>query len=175
MSYLARLRRQRDGGQSLVEFALALPLLTIFILTVIQLSLVLITYFSETQMARSNARWLAVRAASTSDLQFAQHVQDTMLPGLVGAAPVLVTAGTTGTDTVYDVGRMRVSFTPCLTPVSPSTVCPHPERAPGETLHVEMTYNMSNLFFLPTQFRMGSLSVTLPTALPPYRVSVMVE
>jgi hypothetical protein len=165
-------RHKRENGQSLVEFAMALPLLTLFILSVIQISLLLVTYYSQTRMARETARWLAIRAGSTTDLQLAQHVQESMLPGLVGGTPTLVTAGTSGVDAVYDVGNMRVQFTPC---VMSSGVCGHDKRAPGSTLSVQMTYNAQHLIFLPAEFRMGSLVTTLPTALPPYKVSVMVE
>jgi hypothetical protein len=38
-----------------------------------------------------------------------------------------------------------------------------------------MKYDVANLLFLPTNFRMGSLQTTLPTVLPAYRVWVMNE
>jgi hypothetical protein len=34
---------------------------------------------------------------------------------------------------------------------------------------------MSNLFFLPTNFQLGWMSVAVPTALPSYTVYVMTE
>ena len=46
------------------------------------------------------------------------------------------------------------------------------QLASTNTLFVEMA---SNLIFLPTNFRLGWLATKLPTTLPPYRVSVMVE
>jgi hypothetical protein len=168
----ARIRQKRERGQSIVEFAIALPLLMLFIFSVIQISLVLVTYYSETRMARETARWLAIRAGTMTDLQVAQHVQDTMLPGLVGGSPTLVTTGTSSVDTVYTVGNMTVQFTPCL---PSSGVCQHTKRAPGATLSVQLTYNASHLFFLPTEFRIGSVVTRLPTSVPPYKVSVMVE
>jgi hypothetical protein len=42
-------------------------------------------------------------------------------------------------------------------------------------MHVEMQYDISNLLFLPTNFRFGTLQVKIPTGLPRYRVSLMVE
>jgi Flp pilus assembly protein TadG len=143
----------------------------LFIFVVIELSLVFITYYSETRVARESARWLAIRSNSTTDAQFAAHVQATMLPGLVSAAPALVTTGTLATDAEYDVGRMRVKFTPCVM----TTNCTHGKRAPGQTLYVQMTYDVGNLLFLPTTWSMGQYVVRLPTQLPAYKVSLMVE
>jgi hypothetical protein len=171
------LQHARAKGQSLVEFALALPVLMVVILVTIEFGLIFITYYSETRMVRENARWLAIRASSTTDAAFAQHVKDTMLPGLYGGpgAPAVAAAepGDPPADSKYRVGNMTVWFTPCGTMTG--GVCQHPDRAPGKTLHVEMRYDVSNLIFLPTQFRFGSLNVKIPTELPKYRVSLMVE
>jgi Flp pilus assembly protein TadG len=166
-----RSAKQRTKGQALVEFAFTIPVLAVFIFVVIELSLVFITFYSETRMARESARWLAIRSSATTDAAFAAQVQSIMLPGLVGGAPTLVTTGTATIDTEYDVGRMRIKFTPCLM----TTNCLHAKRAPGETLYVQMTYDVSNLLFLPTTWRLGQLVVKLPTQLPSYKVSVMVE
>jgi TadE-like protein len=180
IQHVLRRRRERHDGQALVEFALAFPILAIFIFVVIQLALVLVTYYSETRVVRESARWLAVRSQTTDDSVFAQHVQDSLLPGLVGASPTVSVCTADeiaedpacASDVVYQVGQMRVFFTPCS--IS-SGRCTHTDRYPGKTLHVAMRYNMSNLFFLPTEFRVGSLSVRLPTQLPKYKASVMVE
>ena len=47
--------------------------------------------------------------------------------------------------------------------------------AAGATLHVQMSYDMSNLLILPSTFHLGWMSVTLPTALPSYTMYVMAE
>ena len=39
----------------------------------------------------------------------------------------------------------------------------------------EAIVDVSNLIFLPTNFRFGWLTVKIPTQLPPYKVSVLVE
>ena len=158
----------------MVEFALTLSLFTLFVMVVIQLSLIFITYYSETRMARETARWLAINSRLTNDDALAAHVQATMLPGLVNAAPTNQTFGTSSVDASAMVGQMNVQYTPCEWN---GTVCTHATRAPGATLYVEMRYDIANshLVFLPTLFRMGSLQVAIPTQLPPYRVYVMVE
>lgn len=169
---LGRPRPERGEGQALVEFALALPLFTLVVLVTIQFSLLFVWYYSETRMARDTARWLAINASTTTDLAFAQEVQRRMLPGLVGGAPQLATSGSSSQDTVYRVGNMLVTFTPCL----PSAGrCTHPARAAGRPLSVEMAYDARNIIFLPATFRLGGLAVGIPQTLPPHRVFAMAE
>jgi Flp pilus assembly protein TadG len=163
----------RQRGQALVEFAFALPLFALFVFVTIQLSLLFVAYYSETRMARETARWLAINKDAT-DLQVAQHVQNTILPGLNGGTPVLCSPATCNwtTDPVYDVGKMRVQLSPCGAGSAP---CTSSTRVPGQSLYVQLTYDVKNLLFLPTTFGMGKLVVQIPTGLPGYRVWVMVE
>jgi Flp pilus assembly protein TadG len=181
---------RRESGQALTEFAFVLPLFMLFVFSVIQLSLLFVAYYSETRMARETSRWLAVSSRSV-DTDVAQHVSDTMLPGLVksSASPPygkctasgLVIGNTTCTavsdnvNAYYVVGNMTLKFTACNPSATPAAPCLNTNRASGQTLYVEMTYNASNLVFLPTNFRLGWLATQLPTTLPPYRISVMVE
>ena len=193
MRVVALSRRERAGaaseGQALVEFALTLPLFALIVMVIIQFALIFVGYYSETRMARETARWLAINSDST-DLQVAQHIQNTMLPGLVGTGTLTQSfAGTEGIDppyapnaaagspahwepTVYTIGRMTATFTPCI---QNGSVCSHHKRDSGESVFVEMSYDIGNWIFLPTNFRMGSLQVKIPTALPAYRVYTLVE
>ncbi|MBV8716417.1 MAG: pilus assembly protein [Chloroflexi bacterium] len=169
-----RRRHQREGGQALVEFALTLSVFSIFVMLVIQLGLLFVAYYSETRMARETARWLAVNSKTTTDDLVATHMQNTMLPGLAGAAPSNQVTGTTSVDASVDVGSLHAQYTPCVTNGS---VCTDSDRAPGATLYVQLQYNVagSHVLFLPTNFRIGSLEVNVPTSLPAYRVYVLVE
>ena len=153
----------------MVEFALALPLFALFVFVVIELSLVMVSYYSETRMARETARWLAING-KTIDSDVALHVQNTMLPGLIGA-PISAVSDDNITA-VYNVGKMQVTFMACG---AASVPCTATNRAAGTTLYVEMSYDVANLLFLPTSFNMGYLHTALPTALPAYRVWVMNE
>jgi Flp pilus assembly protein TadG len=171
--------RRRESGQALVEFAITLPIFMMFVFTVIELSLVFVMYYSETHVARESARWLAVNSRTTDDgpgssapTDLATHVKTTMEPGMISGAPTVVTPGDATHDAVWQVGQMQVTFTPCEWN---GTVCTHAARAPGSTLYVTTSYNVANLLFLPTTFRLGSLTTTLPTQLPAYTVHVMVE
>jgi Flp pilus assembly protein TadG len=170
----------RHKGQALVEFAMTLPLFMVFVFVTIELALVFVSYYSETRMTRETTRWLAVHSNNTNDSELALHVQTTMLPGLVGAIPVRTVIGDATTPTTYTVGNMTVQFTPCLpyldtTNAAGTGVCTDLNRVAGSTLFVQMTYDVRQLLFLPTNFRIGSATARLPTALPPYKVSIMVE
>jgi Flp pilus assembly protein TadG len=172
-------RRRGESGQALVEFAITLPIFLLFVFTVIELSLVFIAYYSETRTARESARWLAVNSRTTDDgpggtapQDLADHVRTTMEPGMIGGTPTVVTTGDATHDAVWKVGSMTLTFTPCEWN---GTVCGHAARTPGSTLYVTMSYDVSNLLFLPTTFKFGSLTTTLPAALPAYTVHVMVE
>jgi Flp pilus assembly protein TadG len=161
------MRSSRTGGQALVEFAFALPVFAILVFATIQLGLLFVAYYSETRMARESARWLAINSSST-DLQVAQHVPS---PGTVTVANK-DTVNSTATDTIYVLGNMSVQFTTCGAASAPCTAA---NRAAGNTLYLQVSYNVSNILFLPTTFRFGSLVTKVPTQLPAYRVSVMVE
>jgi Flp pilus assembly protein TadG len=170
--------KRAQRGQALTEFALVLPMFALFVFGVIQLSLIFVAYYSETTMTRLTARWLAVNKDAT-DLQVAQYVQGAMLPGLVTGTPTLVTAGSSTTDTTYTVGDMTVQFSPCYNATGTSGACDHNQRVSGATAHVQMNYNVRTLLFFGDRTtgtaRMGSLVTRLPTTLPSYRVSIMIE
>lgn len=168
---------RRSQSQALVEFAVVLPIFVLFVFATIQLSLVFVAYYSETRMARETARWLAVHPTAT-DLEVAQHVQSTMLPGLVNGVPGTSTWNSTNPlnpFVQYPVGKMTVTFTPCDMAASGTPPCGHTNRAPGATLFVDMSYDVQNLLFLPSTFRFGQLTTRMPTSLPAYRIYVMVE
>jgi Flp pilus assembly protein TadG len=160
----------RSSGQALTEFALVLPLFMLFVFTTIQLSFVFIEFYSETRMARETARWLAINA-NALDTDVAQHVSNTMLPGMQNGT-ISADGSSNSTDAYYHVGNLDVKFTACGSSTAP---CTNTARNSGLSVYVEMTYNPANVIFLPTTFRLGALSVSIPTTLPPYRVWMMVE
>jgi Flp pilus assembly protein TadG len=177
------MKQRRQKGQSLVEFAFALPVFMMIVFVTIELSLLLVSYYSETRVARESARWLAVHSAATNDNEFADHVVIAMLPGLV-KGPWAANAHTNGTAVLpssYKVGNMNMEFTSCMPNLDVNNgagtgVCTNPNRVAGSTLYVQMSYDAAGLFFLSQPvWRMGSLTVHLPTTLPIYKVSVMVE
>lgn len=168
----------RRGGsnraQAIVEFALAFPLFAVIVFAVMQFGLILVWYFSQTQLTREAARWLAVNPNAT-DTQVASWIEGNLLPGQIGGAPKLLVAGSTTVSTTYQIGFVRATFTPCLPNPSPATGCGHPQRAPTQTLMVETTYDASHIVFFPASLRIGEFSAGVPTSLPPYRVWIMAE
>ena len=163
--------RRRARGQAIVEFALTLPMFVLVLMVTFQLGLLFIAYYSETRMARETARWAAVNSKTSDDAALADHVNSTMLPGLVGGTPNVV-VGTASVDATATVGKMTVRYTPC---VISGGICTRTNRVSGATLYVDMSYDVSNVLFLPSTWRLGSLVVKIPTALPAYRVYMMVE
>jgi Flp pilus assembly protein TadG len=183
-------KRERQRSQALVEFAFAVPIFALLVFFTIEVGLIFISYYSEASMARETARWLAVRSATTDDTELATYVQQHMLPGMLGGTPhvtsptaAALSSSTCTTnppgrvpatcDTVATVGNMTVRYSPCGPDVN--GLCAYQQRLTSQTLFVEMTYDVSNLLFLPSTFRLGSLSTHIPTSLPAYRVSVMTE
>jgi hypothetical protein len=94
---------------------------------------------------------------------------------MVGGTPSVTQTGTSDiVPAIWQIGQLKAQFTPCV--VSATTgLCGDTNRQPGATLYVQLTYDMSNLLFLPTSFRMGSITTSLPTSLPAYTVYVMAE
>ena len=202
---ISRLTKRGERAQALVEFAFTIPVFALLVMVTIQLGLIFLAYYSQTQMARETARWVAVHTSTTDDTELATYVQTHMLPGLVGASTVSVTSPTAATlasatchptppaaapttcQSVATVGRMTVRYSPCGPDAN--GLCAYSElpsgqwaanvtrrgRLTSETLYVEMQYDVGNLIFLPTNFRLGYLTVKIPTTLPAYRVSVLAE
>jgi Flp pilus assembly protein TadG len=166
----------RQRSQAVTEFAFVLPIFMLLVFGIIQLSLIFVAYYSETRMARESARWLAINHNSV-DTDLAQHVSDTMLPGMLNGA-ITQDSTSNNADAYYHVGNMDVKFTACnptITLPTPAGPCLNTNRDSGQTIYVELHYNVSNLIFLPTNFRLGPLSTRIPTTLPGYRISIMVE
>ena len=161
------MRKREASGQALVEFALTIPLFLIFVFSIIQIGLVFIAYYSEAEMALRGSRWLAINSTVTDDA-FATHMQSELLPGMVGGTPSTA-AGVSG-ETVATIGQLTVRFTKC-TPNGSN--CDN--RPSGSILYVQAEYNMANWIFLPTTYRLGFYTFTIPTSLPPYKVYKLVE
>jgi Flp pilus assembly protein TadG len=68
-----RPRRGKDGGQSLVEFALVLPLFLLLFMVVMDLGTAVFTYNSLTNAAREGARLAIVNQDTASVIQRAEN------------------------------------------------------------------------------------------------------
>lgn len=100
-------RRRREEGQALVEFALVLPLVLLILFAIIQFGLMLNTYVTVSDAARSGARQLALEQGINDPCDPAVKVATTA-GSAIGLTPTNVTIGftsatgtTVGTTTTY--------------------------------------------------------------------------
>lgn len=146
-------RRGGQGGQAMVEFALALPFFLFILLAALQLALIVMESYSVRQVTRDTTRWLAIHPDTVDSDVFA-HAQAVTMPGMDSARFVTVTP----------------------TPACAALTAGHcTGRSSGTVVSVQITYDVAHIIFLPTDFGFGTLRFTVPTHLPPYQVSVMVE
>jgi hypothetical protein len=144
-------REQR--GVALVEFAMAAPIFFFLLLVAFQVALTAMQSYSVRHVTRETARWLAINP-DTTDAALLARAQAIAMPAM---------------DTT---GFVRVTATPACPSLSGGRCT---GRAPGDVVTVEIVYDLTRSLFLPTTFGIGAMSVTFPTQLAPYRVSVLVE
>jgi Flp pilus assembly protein TadG len=151
----ARLLRG-ERGVTTVEFALIMPVFFTILMVGLQISMILVQYYSITHVARATARWSGINPDNTDStiVSYAQTTASNNLP-LVGST-----------------GISGVTVSPsCTTLVS--GVCSN--RPSGEPITVTVTPNVSRAIFLPTTFRLPGIQVAIPTTMPAYRVTVLIE
>ena len=107
------------------------------------------------QITRDTARGLAVRP-------------DT----IVSAVQTHATGLTASLPLVADGGLQSVQATPGC-PTLTSGRCT--DRASGSMVSVQITPNLTRVTLLPSSFGLGQFTIAIPTSLPAYRVSIMVE
>jgi len=110
-------RRNRDGGQSVVEFAFILPLLVILLFGIVEVGRMLMQTNVLTQAAREGARAAAIGADSTSAAARAEDVLQA-----AGITPASIDV--TGPDADH---MMLVVVTTDFHVLSPGTVLPFPK------------------------------------------------
>jgi Flp pilus assembly protein TadG len=152
---LSRRSAPKTRGQSLVEFALTLPIFLFVLLVGLQFAIIGMTYFSEMRVTRDAARYAAIHPDTTDAniVAYAQSRPLTLIPSRI----------TTTSMTVEP---------PCGT-LDGSGKCAN--RQSAANLSVQLAYNMSNLIFLPTTYGFGSNQITIPIGIPAYKVTVMIE
>lgn len=143
--------RSASNAQALVELALTLPALVAMAAALFQLGILFVVYLSMVHASRDVGRWLAVHP-DTTDTQFQAYVSADMPSTISGA-----------------------NLTAEALPACPSLTAGHCNgRSAGSPLHIRMTYDARSVVFLPS-LRLGFVSYTIPTVLPPYDYWVMVE
>jgi Flp pilus assembly protein TadG len=144
-----------EAGAATVEFALTVCVWLFWIMVSLQMAMIVVQYFSVMQVTRDTARWAGIRPDSSDAAILAQaNTASNALPGAGGFV------------------ASDITITPsCPTPVAGRCA----NRVSGQVLSVAITPNLSRMLILPTNFRMGALQLTIPTTLPAYQVTVMIE
>ena len=160
--------RARDEGQALVELALVMPLLVGIVAVLFQFGILFIAYLGLVHEMRDVARWAAVHpdtkdGSSCFDnnslwKQVCDNVPSVVDPNRITFS-VLPAAGDGVTRSCAALSSGKCSLRPA-----------------GSELRLRLSYDASTIIFLPNNFRLGPyLQVAMPTSLPPYDYSVMVE
>jgi hypothetical protein len=144
----------RRPGQALIESAITAMLSVVTILVVLQLSLVIAQAMGTAHVARTTARWLAVRVDTIDSAVVAQaNTFATNLPGVDGG----------------------------ITSVTVSPSCPSltggkcTTRTNGDAVTVTVTANLARVMFLPTTYGIAPLQFRLPATMPPIAYTVLLE
>lgn len=140
-------------GSSVTEFALVLPLFCFIVMVSIQFVLIFMQFYGMKLATDNTLRWLAI-------------------------SPDVVDSGAIAQlDSLVPPGVDPSSFTSIvITPSCPTLTNGHcSNRNPGDVLSIQVTYDLSKAFVLPTTWGVGDMQVTFPTQLPAYQVSTTVE
>ncbi len=155
-----RVRTTGSPAQSLVEFAIILPLLVGIITVLFQFGILFVAYLSLVHETRDIGRYVAVHP-------------DTIDGGCATAASLWKQV-CDDAPAVIDNTLVTAAFSPACAALNAQNKCA--SRTAGVQMQITLTYNASSIIFLPSNFRLGPwLQVALPTTLPPYTYFVMVE
>lgn len=158
----------KHKGQALLELALIMPVMVGIIAVLFQFGILFIAYLSLVHEMRDVGRWVAVHpdiidgtTCTTANSLWKQLCDDA--PSVIDPHKITLSAQPSA-DTVTRSCASLNATNHCTL------------RLAGQELHMRLSYDASSIMFLPTQFRFGPwINVGLPTSLPNYDYSVMVE
>jgi hypothetical protein len=164
MQLARRIRRSSAAGakraQALVELALVMPILVGIVAVLFQFGILFIAYLAMVHETRDIGRYVAVHPDPIDGASCAT----------VGSSWKQVCDNA---PAVIDSTRVTPTFLPACAALATGRCT---ARVTGTQQKITLAYNASNLFFLPTTFRLGGfLTVAIPTTLPAYDYYVMVE
>ncbi len=120
------MERATEEGQAIAELALLLPLMMLFLMTALQLALVVFAYLGLTNATRDTARWVAMHPDTTDAVTPA-----TVLPGF---------------PATLNPAKVSVAISPSCSALSGGKC---PGRDPGTQLSVKLTYDATSLALFP--------------------------
>jgi len=149
----ARSRAGDDLGQTLVEFALAIPIFFFLVLVAIQLAVYVGEYYNVMQVTRETARWVAINP-NTTDADILVYARGKIRPGMLAS-------------------KLTLTATPACAALDAKGRCAN--RTSDTALNLDVAYDVSHVIFLPTSFQLGHMKANIPASMPVYRVSVPIE
>ncbi len=120
------MRRPNDEGQSILELAILMPLMMLFIMTALQFALVAFAYLGLTNATREAIRWIALHPDTI----------DTVTTATIKS----------GVPSTLDPAKVSVVITPACSALT-SGKCPN--RDAGAQLSVSLTYDATTLALFP--------------------------
>jgi Flp pilus assembly protein TadG len=139
-------------GQALVELALYLPIMAVFIMACFQFAIIFYDYLSVMNAARDVGRWLVVH------------------PHTIDATTEAAIRGRLPSN--LDGGSLTIAISPpCANLVSGKCA----SRPTDAQVGVTFNYDVSSHLFLPADYGIGALQIHFPTSLPAYTLYMVVE
>lgn len=138
---------------SMAEYAGSIAVFLFLLVGGLQISLLVVQYLSVQHVARDTARWLAIQPDNL-DSAVVTHAQAINLPGAGAAGITSVTASPPCTVLVGGVCTGRPS---------------------GQPVTVTVVPNPASVTFVPTTFRIGTITWNVPVSLPAVSISMNVE
>src|SRR6266852_1160801 len=137
----------KQKAQSLVEFAIVLPLMVGIVAVLFQLGILFIAYLSLVHETRDIGRFVAVHPD--------------MIDGTCTTTSSLWKQVCDDAPTVIDKTLVTPTFSPACATLSAGKCT---GRTAFSQMHITLQYNASSIIFLPTTFRLGPfLNATIPT------------
>ena len=156
-----RQNARRAPSQSLVEFALVMPLLVVIFAVLLQFGILFMVYLNIMHITRDTARWLSVHPDNT-DATVQAYVLGHLPTYLVAANFTWSFAGASSTWP-WSPNCTALSSGQCTT------------RTALSQQRVSFNYNAVPHVLLPTTLGNGYWRVTVPWSLPRYDYYVMIE
>jgi Flp pilus assembly protein TadG len=152
-------------SQSLVEFALTLPILFSMTVTLFQFGIIFLIYLAMIHSTRDVARWMVVhRDTVDSDVQ--AHIQGNM-PTVLIPSSFNFTGLNSATSSNWPWNPKCASLD--------ATTRRCETRQTGSPQEVALRYDAGNQIFLPTRWTFANWTFSIPTQIPTYRYTVIIE
>jgi Flp pilus assembly protein TadG len=147
-----RVVEEQDGAAA-VEFAIVAPVLVFFAFACLQFAMLFFTQLSIVATARDITRWVTVN------------------PNTVDSTAIAAVKTRLPSD--MDASKLNITISPACAALVQNKCA---GRNAGQDIAVTLSYDISSLYFLPTNFTMpGGLTLQFPSSLPAYTMHMQAE